>query len=231
MSKRHKPLVATAKFALAAAFLASVVHSPAHATEDDLNIWTAQVVTIKTGDKLRIRLEAQERFTDDASRLGQLLLRPAVGYQVNDDLSVYGGYAYVLTNPEGPAKSNEHRFFQEVNLRLINTDNITVTSRNRLEQRTWEEIGGTALRYRNQVALRAKISENNKLVLYTEPFIGLNTKGFQRNGVGVWRNFIGISIPVSKELSLTPGYLNQYSFRPGEDRSQHIANVTLGARF
>ena len=209
----------------------AMLASPASAQEEDFNVWAAQVVNIEAGEGVRIRLEAQERFTDDASRLGQLLLRPAIGYQVNDDLSVYGGYAYVLTQPEGGAESNEHRFFQEVTIRLIDTGSISVSSRNRLEQRTWEETDGTALRYRNQIALRAKISAKNNLVLYTEPFIGLNTAGFQRDGVGVWRNFVGISVPLGEKVSLTPGYLNQYSFRPGEDRSQHIANVSVSARF
>lgn len=219
------------KIILAAVILTGFGHSPAHAADDDLNIWTAQVATVEADDKLRIRLEAQERFTDDASRLGQLLLRPAIGYQVSDDTSIYGGYAYVLTNPEGPAKSNEHRFFQEVNLRRNLSDTVSISSRNRFEQRTWEETGGTALRYRNQIALRAKVSDKNNLVVYTEPFIPLNSAGFQNDDVVVWRNFVGVSVPISEQFSLTPGYLNQHSFRPGEDRSQHIANVTLGARF
>lgn len=219
------------RLTISALLLLMSFSSPLSAQENDFNVWTAQVVTIEPSEDLKIRLEAQERFTDDASRLGQLLLRPAVGYQITDGISIFGGYAYIMTDPAGPAQTNEHRFFQEVNLRLVKTDNISVTSRNRLEQRTWEETDGTALRYRNQIALRAKISEQNNLVIYTEPFIGLNTAGFQRDGVGVWRNFVGVSVPLGKKISMTPGYLNQHSFRPGEDRSQHIVNVSLSARF
>lgn len=215
----------------AAALSAAMVSAPAHAAEEDFNIWTAQVATIKADDTVSVRLEAQERFTDDASRLGQLLLRPAIGYQINENVSVFGGYAYVLTDNEGPGQSNEHRIFQELNLRHSLGEGITISSRNRLEQRFFEESGGTALRYRNQIALRAKISDKNNLVLYTEPFIPLNDAALQSSDVVVWRNFVGVSVPIGEKFALTPGYLNQYSFRPGEDFSQHIANVTLGARF
>lgn len=222
---RHFLIAATAASPLA------MLGAPAAAQENDFNVWAAQVINIEASEEVRIRLEAQERFTDDASRLGQLLLRPAVGYQVNDGVSVYAGYAYVLTDPEGPGQSNEHRFFQEVNLRLLKTDTVTITSRNRLEQRTLEEASGTAWRYRNQIALRAKISDKNNLVIYTEPFIGINETGFQRDGVGVWRNFVGVSVPLGEKFSLTPGYLNQYVVRTGEDLTQHIANVSISARF
>ena len=118
-----------------------------------------------------------------------------------------------------------------MNLKHKINDTVTISSRNRFEQRTWEETGGTALRYRNQIAVRAKVSETNNLIVYTEPFIPLNSAGFQSDEVVVWRNFVGVSVPISKQFSLTPGYLNQHTFRPGEDRTQHIANVTLGARF
>ncbi len=227
---RRTPNLLTA-IAAAAGLMAGFSATAAKATDEDFNVWTAQVVTIEADKDFRIRLEAQERFTDDASRLGQLLLRPAIGYQVDKDVSVYAGYAYVLTDPEGPAKSNEHRFFQELNLKHEINDTVTISSRNRFEQRTWEETGGTALRYRNQIAVRAKVSETNNLIVYTEPFIPLNSAGFQSDEVVVWRNFVGVSVPISKQFSLTPGYLNQHTFRPGEDRTQHIANVTLGARF
>lgn len=210
---------------------AALSATTAQAADEDFNVWTAQVIAIEADEDLLIRLEAQERFTDDASRLGQLLLRPAIGYQVNKNVSIYAGYAYVLTNPEGPASSNEHRFFQEVNLRQNLSETVSISSRNRLEQRMWEETGGTALRYRNQIALRAKVSDKNNLVIYTEPFLPLNSAGFQSDDVVVWRNFVGVSMPISEQFSLTPGYLNQRTFRPGEDRSQHIANVTLSARF
>ncbi|MEM9500674.1 MAG: DUF2490 domain-containing protein [Pseudomonadota bacterium] len=208
--------------------------TPAAATEDDFNIWTGQFISVdldEDGDWY-IRGEAQERFTNDADRLGQLLLRSFVGYRIDDRVNIGGGYAYILTDPVGPVEINEHRFYQELNVRLIQTSSgVTLDSRTRLEQRTFEEGNQTAWRFRNFVQLRAPISENNKFVAYTEPFIELNETPFQRGGLSVWRNFAGVSVPLADGIEIVPGYLNQYVVRDGEDRMDHIANVNLFMNF
>ena len=220
----------TAMAALAAAVSFS---TPAFATEDDFNVWTGQFVLIdldEDGDWY-IRGEAQERFTNDADRLGQLLLRSFVGYRISRDVNIGGGYAYILTDPVGPVEVNEHRFYQELNVRLLNKGGVTLDSRTRLEQRTFEEGDGTSWRLRNFVQLKVPISEHNKLVAYTEPFIELNDTQFQRGGLSVWRNFAGVSVPLSDGIEVVPGYLNQTVFRQGEDRMDHVANVNLFMSF
>jgi len=215
--------------ALALVFIAC----PAAATEDDFNIWTGQfiVVDIDEDSDWFLRGEAQERFTDDADRLGQLLLRTLVGYRLTEDVSIGGGYAYILTDPVGPVEVNEHRFYQELNVRLFNEGGVTLDSRTRLEQRTFEEGNGVSWRFRNFVQLRVPISENNKVVAYTEPFIELNETSFQRGGLSVWRNFAGVSIPLADGIEMVPGYLNQTVFREGENRMDHVANVNLFMNF
>lgn len=219
-------------FAGPAACLAAFVASPAHAAEGDANIWFGQFATINASDKVYIRLEAQERFTNDAQRLGQLLLRSLVGYRISKDVSIGAGYAYVRTDPVGPALLNEHRYYQELNVRLLSTEGgVTLDSRTRLEQRTFEEREDTSWRLRQFVQLRAPISKNNKLVAFTEPFVDLNETGVQRGGVSIWRNFVGVSVPLAKNAEIVPGYLNQYVVREGRDRSDHTANVNLFMTF
>ncbi len=221
-------------FGWLAAMFTAFAATPAAAQDEDFNIWAGQFVFVDLDEEGEwyVRGEAQERFTNDADRLGQLLLRSFVGYRINDKVNVGGGYAYILTDPVGPVEINEHRIYQELNVTLLdNGQGFKVTSRNRLEQRFFEESDQTGWRYRNQVQLRAPISENNSLVLYTEPFIGLNDSQFNNGGLAVWRNFAGVSFPVAEGISFTPGYLNQYVFRDGEDAMQHIANVGITARF
>lgn len=221
-----------AKLALCAAAVC-VPAAPALATEDDFNVWTGQFIVIdvdEDGDWF-VRGEAQERFTNDADRLGQLLLRSLVGYRINKDVSIGGGYAFILTDPVGPVEFNEHRFYQDLNVRLINRDGVTLDSRTRLEQRTFEEGDGTSWRFRNFVQLRVPISETNRFVAYTEPFIELNDTRFQRGGLSVWRNFAGVSFPLADGIEVVPGYLNQTVFRDGEDRMDHVANVNLFMNF
>lgn len=210
----------------------SLLSSPASASEDDFNIWLGQFATINASDEVYVRFEAQERFTNDADRLGQLLLRSLVGYRLNKDVNIGVGYAYILTDPVGPVELNEHRFYQELNVRLLTTEGgVTLDSRTRLEQRTFEQRDDTAWRLRNFVQLRVPISESNKLVAYTEPFIDLNQTSVQRGGLSIWRNFVGVSVPLAKGVEVVPGYLNQHVFRDGIDRSDHTANVNLFMTF
>jgi hypothetical protein len=200
--------------------------------EDDANLWLGQFATINATDTIYVRLEAQERFTNDAERLGQLLARSLVGYRISKTVNIGAGYAFVLTYPVGPVELNEHRFYQELNLRLLTSEGgVTLDSRTRLEQRTFEERAGTAWRLRQWVQLRVPMSETNTIVAYTEPFLELNEGSVQRGGVSVWRNFAGVSIPLDKNIEVVPGYLNQQVFRDGENRSDHTANVNLFMTF
>ena len=217
---------------LCCAIISAMLSSPALASEDDFNIWLGQFATINASDDVYVRVEAQERFTNDADRLGQLLLRSLVGYRLNRDTSIGAGYAFIHTNPVGPAELNEHRFYQEFNTRLISTGRgLTLDSRTRLEQRTFEQRSGTGWRLRQFVQLRVPISQHNKLVVYSEPFLDLNQTSVQRRGLSIWRNFMGVSIPLAKGVEVVPGYLNQYVVRDGQDRSDHTANVNLFMAF
>jgi hypothetical protein len=206
--------------------------APASAAEDDANVWLGQFATLNASDTVFVRLEAQERFTNDSSRLGQLLLRSLVAYRISKAVNLGAGYAFVLTDPVGPAKLNEHRFYQELNIRLLATEGgVTLDSRTRLEQRTFEAREDTQWRLRQFVQLRVPINENNKLVAYTEPFVDLDEGSVQRGGLSVWRNFVGVAIPLTKGVEVVPGYLNQHVFRDGRDRSDHTANVNLFMSF
>ena len=210
----------------------SLLATPAMANEEDANIWLAQTSTINLGDDMTLWLEAQERFTNDASRLGQLLIRPAIGYKLDATTTVSLGYAYVHTDPLVGASSDEHRIFQQLSTRLAGDGRgVTVTSRTRLEQRFFEGQDGTGWRLRQQVRITAPLMGKARLALWTEPFIGLNQTRFQRDGIGLWRNFAGVSIPVSRQLTLEPGYLNQQVRRVGRDRTDHVASLTLATTF
>lgn len=219
-------------FAAAGALFALVQPSAVQAADEDTNIWLAQTAQVDLGKGAVLWLEAQERFTNDVSRLGQFLVRPAIGYKLDKTTTVYLGYAYVMTDPIGPAKSHEHRIFQQLSFRLLGEGKgLTLTGRTRLEQRMVENQAGTGWRLRQQLRLTAPLSGKVRAVAWTEPFIGLNETTFQRGGLGLWRNFAGVAIPVGKQFTLEPGYLNQYVTRTGRDRIDHTVNLTLSANF
>ena len=204
--------------------------APALAAEEDANVWLAQTATADLGGGAVLWLEAQQRLTNDASRLGQLLVRPAIGYRLDPTTTLFAGYAYVMSDPVGPARSNEHRLFQQLSFRIAGDGKgPTLTSRTRLEQRLLEKQPGTGWRLRQQLRLTAPLSGQVRAVVWSEPFIGFNATAFQREGLGLWRNFAGVAVPLGKRLTLEPGYLNQYVVRTGRDRIDHTASLTISA--
>jgi hypothetical protein len=214
---------------LVACSLALVAASPA-AAEEDFQPWFAATATVPVGERALVWLEGQARTSDDASRLNQVLLRPAVGLRVSPAATLFAGYAFVATNPRGPGSSKEHRIWQQALIRILGDGKgITLSSRSRLEQRFREDDGDTGHRLRQLVRLTAPIgSAGTQAVIWSEPFIGLNgTAWGQPAGLDRWRNFVGVSVPVAATLRVEPGYMNEVVEQRGPDRMNHIASLTL----
>lgn len=219
---------------LLASALAVFASTPAAAQEQDFQAWFMGVAQGRVGGDLIVYAEVQPRITDDASRLGQLLLRPALGVQLGARTSVLGGYAYVRTEPLGGTATDEHRFWQQVAWPVATVGRLTLTARTRLEQRTIEGADDLGWRFRQQVRATFPVARAEGVagVVWTEPFYNLNgTAWGQRAGFDQWRTFVGAALPVGGKVSLEPGYMNQTVFRRGEDRSNHIASLNLFYRF
>ena len=226
--KNSLPLLALAL--LAASPFAS---SPAQAAQEDIGAWHALNATADLNQTLSVTMDAQLRFSNDISRLGQYLIRPNINYKLGKSTTLGLGYAYFHTDPVGPAVSDEHRIWQQATFRLAGDGKgITITGRSRVEQRWIEGSPDIGLRLRQQLRLTGPLSGKVRGVAWSEAFIALNdTKWGQNSGVDRWRNFAGVNIPLSKSVSLEPGYLNQWAARPAADLVQHNASLTLWARF
>jgi len=215
------------------AALAILVTAPLHAAEEDAHLWGAVIVNADVSKDIVITMEGVARLTDDASRLGQSILRPSIGYRLGKNTIASVGYAYVATDPVGPASSDEHRAWQQLSFRVAgNGAGLTVTGRTRLEQRWFEGRDDMGWRLRQQLRATAPLSGKTRAVVWSEVFLSLDdTSWGQRSGLDRWRNSVGLSVPVSKAVTLEPGYINQWVSSRGLDRVHHIANVSLSARF
>lgn len=207
----------------------------AAAQNHDLQQWTLLSAQGSISDRIVLYAEVQPRFTDDVSRLGQLLIRPAIGYQIDKDVTAFLGYAYVRTELLGQRPTDEHRIFQQLNFPIYRgAGDFTVTARTRLEQRTVVNADGLGWRLRQQVRAEAPVRAGGTLraIAWTEPFYNFNTTDWgQRRGFDQWRTFIGLGIPVFKGLVAEPGYMNQTVFLRGEDRVNHIMSLTMTYRW
>ncbi|TKD50866.1 DUF2490 domain-containing protein [Sphingomonas baiyangensis] len=214
-----------------AAVAATLAAAPAHADED-VQGWGAAVAQGAVRGDLYVWLEGQWRVTDDVSRTGQVILRPAAGIRFAPDSTALAGYAFIRTTPENGVASNEHRLWQQVQVPLLRDagGRPLLISRTRLEQRMIEGAGETGWRLRQFVRGQLPIAQGGAVqaIAITEGFFNLNgTDWGARAGIDQWRTFVGVGLPVARRLRIEPGYLNQRVFRRGEDRTNHVLNATL----
>jgi len=217
--------------ALASLVLASA--GAAHATDEDTQAWSVVNASGALNDKVILGVDGQVRFSDDASRLGQLIVRPSVGWRLDGAKTASLGYAYIRSTPKGRPTTEEHRGWQQLSYRLAGGGKgLTLTGRTRLEQRWVEGRDGTGWRVRQQVRVTAPVKDRVRGVAWTESFVGFNqTSWGQRDGLHLWRSFAGVSVPISKTVTLEPGYLHQRAFRTGPDAVTHAAAVWINLQF
>jgi hypothetical protein len=191
----------------------------------DGQFWIPLYNRVALSEKFRGWFEVNPRFGDNISEIDQLLIRPAIGYQLTPSLSIWQGYAWI-TNYE-PRFRDEHRLYQQVSYRR-SFSSFRIFSRTRLEERFLQDAGGAAIRARQM--LRADFPfDKDKIwgaVIYDELFVNLNTVrsgpegGFDQN-----RFFVGIHRKVNDHLSFDFGYQNQTINTRGPnlaDRMNHI---------
>ncbi|MDF0675813.1 MAG: DUF2490 domain-containing protein [Nitrospira sp.] len=188
--------------------------------KQDFGLWAPVFMTVKLPKSFYAYMEVNPRFfdLDDAGDIGQLLLRPAVGYQLTEKLSIWQGYAWVgnFNVPHTPSQSSffeENRIYQQANY-VHKFQSWNTLSRVRLEERWIEDAAGTAVRLRLLWRGLYPLPKAPQwaFATYDEVFINLNTvqgrrgpeAGFDQN-----RFFIGINRTFSKNFNMDFGYQNQ----------------------
>lgn len=204
----------------------------------DFRVWSPVFLTVKLPSSFLAHLEIQPRFADldEDGRIDQLLLRPAVGYQLTENLSIWQGYAWVgnynqkHTPPESPF-FEESRIYQQI-LYARKFETFKILSRTRLEERWIEHVDGTAVRFRT--ALRGMyplpMAPEWALVASDEIFIHLNTVGTRGPAAGFDRNrfFAGINRTFSKQFNMDVGYQNELvNSRTIPDLANQMNHVVL----
>ncbi len=235
-------LTVTTRWMIAALFMSTMAPGLAQAeTDDDQGLWFMALGQGSFGSaerepsKLRWWLDVQARFSNDADGFTQGLVRPAVGYALNDNTTVWLGYGWIPTSPVSGQDYDEHRIWQQV-IWSRPLNKISFLSRTRLEQRFREGSNDTGWRLRQffKTAYALPGKPNVSLVGYDELFFGLNdtdwgaSSGFDRN-----RLFLGVGWRLGKNgNSVEIGYLNQYIDKTtGNDLMEHILSLNFFANF
>jgi hypothetical protein len=210
--------------------------APAQAqTTHDEGAWINATVIGSVDGPVVFFAEVQPRINDGVSRLTQLLLRPAIGYAVSDDLTIYQGYARVIDAVENGPNLKEDRLFQQVTWNVGKIGKLEVQSRTRLEERWRSDGDGMSLRVRQMMRFEYPLAPGRRRVAalgWSEAFVGL--KSAQWGGVEGFdqlRSFAGVEIPLPGTSTLEAGYLNQTRDAPGRSVNMvHVASLTLFIR-
>jgi len=113
--------------------LAIAVLLAAGAAQAEESLWVAGIAQGPVKGKLVTWLEVQPRAAGSADNL---ILRPALGVQLNPAVQLLAGYALIETYPDGAPLRREHRAWQQALVRVAGLPGRAVLmSRTRLEQR------------------------------------------------------------------------------------------------
>lgn len=180
----------------------------------DFQYWNNVTAMGPLTTNTRYWLEGQIRLGDDISRLSQAIVRPGIGYKLNDNATVWLGYAYIKTKYPFTAISNdENRIWQQF-LWIKDYTWGRLFSRSRLEQRFINNNSPTGWRFRQFGRIQKSFNHNDKFFLAgaEELFIQINNNAKTGSNSGFDQNriFLGIGCLPNKNLLMEIGYQNQY---------------------
>jgi len=205
--------------------------APASAA-DDVQLWTGANVTVKLSDHWRLSQEITVRFSDHRNGLYEIESNTLLGYRLSKTVTIWAGYTHDPQYAAGDFTVMEHRAREQVTFdNLAQIGGGKLSGRIRMEQRWREGLDGTGWRVRPFLKYTLPVRKGGRtaFVLSTEPFFNLNRTAFQRSsGVDRVRTFVGVSVPLAKNLAAEVGYLNQHTFiRNGRETDDHVASASF----
>lgn len=219
-------------FVLSATVIASA--STSAQTITDGRTWWNVTVQEKSGtaSPWRWYVEVQGRMRDGLDALDQLLIRPAVGYDLTSRSSVWIGYGHTPSFPASGDVITENRAWQQFSWNRPG-GRAGWALRSRLEQRAIEGNDAAALRVRQQVRLTRPLPGGRvSAILWDEVFVHLNSTRRTASGLDQNRVFGGVGITLTPITRIEVGYMNQYvNALRGPERSHHILSGVLGVAF
>ncbi len=220
---------------LIAALLLITTFNLANAVEEDGRAWLNLQANGATGiDHLRWYMELQPRYREESRERDQLIIRPALYYQLDKMNSVWLGYAYVRTFTDNPLTQREHRYWQQFAHEFAPIYGMRLRSFTRLEQRTFEGTNDTGHKIRQRLMLNIPFENHANLstLISEEYHHNLNDTDYgARSGFDQNRLFAGLAWVISPSVSMETGYLNQYIRRRNEDAMNHVFSTTLYFKF
>ncbi len=220
-------------FLLISALALSALSASEAQAKDDFQQWATASATIKLSDRFRLSNELVARFSDNRNGLYELENSLLLGYKINDHVTAWAGYVHNPNYNAGDFTVMERRAREQFTFdNVAKFGKASISARIRLEQRWRDHIDGTAWRLRPYVKMAIPLGGKTAptLNLSEEWFVNLNNTGFQTtDGLDRMRTAASLSLPVTAEIKLEAGYLNQHRFvGNGPDLDDHVLTGGIG---
>ena len=224
MPRPLAPITATALAAFA---------TPAVA-EDTTQVWGNAIVSAPIAEGVGVQGDLIARSRDGWDGVRQTILRATVLVDVAKGLKLGGGYSHFFNSPEGRPRTDDAVPFVQANYAAGRIGPGTLSTRSRLEFRMRSTDPDTSYRLRQQVAYALPLGDGLPTVsLSEEAFFELaDTAGGLRSGYVQSFAAASLGFDLTGRLMVSPGYLAQIQrVRGGPDRTAHVANLTIAAKF
>lgn len=218
----------------AAALACCIAEVPAHAQDEDAQLWTSITAAFDLGSDTTFSSQVVSRFSDKAEGLAELQLQADVEKKLSERLSLGAGYSFVPRYERGRLTTREHRIRQQVSTALGEVLGGEVEARVRLEQR-WRDDGDDVMfRLRPRLMWTRVIGPDDlELRLWHESFVQLNDSDWGGEArYSRMRNQVSLQRSLGEAITGEFGYLNQYSLSKDEaDELVHALTFALNFDF
>ena len=197
---------------------------------EDFQIWVPVNINAKLSDNWRGFLEVQPRIGNNAQDLNVAIVRPAIGYALNSNWTVWGGYLMQSTRNSSNDYEIENRSWQGLTFKEKYDNNI-VEVRNRLEQRFLPHNHDISHRWRTRVRVEHLFDQSPwSLIASEEIFVNLNNNDVNSNlqeGANQNRAYAGVGYRFNPNFQVETGYLNNYVFNSSPSKLDQNNNVWM----
>ena len=183
----------------------------------DYQVWTPININYKVNDKVRAFLELQPRVGNDGSHLKTGIIRPAIGYAITPEITLWAGYLMQASDNRYGNPDNydiENRIWQGLTYKTTFNKQFIFEVRNRLEERFLDHNPNEQTRWRTRFRGEYLIDQTPLSVIASEEiFVNLHNNGYNKSiqeGFDQNRSYIGVGYRFAPEFQVETGYLKQY---------------------
>ena len=223
-------------------FLLTLIFNHSFSQTIEYNSWLFWSHQQKFNEKWQFSSDIQIRSSDRLNYINTVLIRPGIGYNINENQTVTIGYTYFGTwekENDTFIYENENRIFEQFQIEN-NLRKIEISNRLRYEQRFIREQNDHFFAQRIRYNIQAVFplianspftkgmytSIQNELFLNVQGKSKLNNNVFDQN-----RSYIGWGYRFSKKLNLEADYMFRYMVDKDANGRNNVLQIAVKSSF